>query len=551
MNMKNLVMILACSVLALADTFGRDMPVMNGRLESDLNANGHSITNLPSPSSAGEAANKAYVDGGISSITPESIGAIRTETDPTVPEWAKRQNPPSFDETDPFFTEAVNGGMTVSNAVMVVDPATGETTPGNEHGVVITEKGVSGNWQWFPVPGVGGYYINTPFSFSWAQLVTSEEDPTVPDWAKAANPPASMPNNGLVLTNGVVKTKSGTTITADRFGAVPTTRTVNTKPLSSDITLVASDVGAYSSESGEQLAQDVQVLALHMNAEDVRVVITNYNSVSELPKMSIDYYRTPEGSRTGEWVRVWDEMSRWGWMTNSYLSSNYYNKAEIDSRMDHIPWGVWDSQTGEFSPDSTVQISADRVILCKDASYKRVATTGGSYFVWMSNQPYTLGEVNTNGYFRLEDADGNVTFEIVKGDKVVAAASAGSVRTEEIMGVTHLYIGYPVVADNHPTLEICNDLSAKNWKGETDEDCIANVNWTGSSGDYTAEVWGKSQQSAIFVKGTYEQGSDPYVRYSEALAIQKIKVGNTIYYVDTAVISGHTVLTLSLTPPNH
>lgn len=61
-----------------------------------------------------------------------------------------------------------------------------------------------------------------------ASALTSytETDPTVPAWAKAANKP---------------------TYTASEVGAVPTTRTVNGKVLSSNITLSASDVGALPS----------------------------------------------------------------------------------------------------------------------------------------------------------------------------------------------------------------------------------------------------------------------------------------------------------------
>lgn len=58
-----------------------------------------------------------------------------------------------------------------------------------------------------------------------ASALTSytETDPTVPAWAKAATKP---------------------TYTASDVGAVPTTRTVNGKALSSNITLSSSDVGA-------------------------------------------------------------------------------------------------------------------------------------------------------------------------------------------------------------------------------------------------------------------------------------------------------------------
>lgn len=58
-----------------------------------------------------------------------------------------------------------------------------------------------------------------------APWVEEESDPTVPAWAKAA-----------------VKPK----YTATEVGAVPTSRTVNGKALSADVTLGAADIGAYT-----------------------------------------------------------------------------------------------------------------------------------------------------------------------------------------------------------------------------------------------------------------------------------------------------------------
>lgn len=59
-------------------------------------------------------------------------------------------------------------------------------------------------------------------------FITTETDPTVPSWAKASSKPS---------------------YTASEVGAVPTSRTVNGKALSSNITLSASDVGALSSST--------------------------------------------------------------------------------------------------------------------------------------------------------------------------------------------------------------------------------------------------------------------------------------------------------------
>ena len=323
---------------------------------------------------------------------------------------------------------------------------------------------------------------------------------------------------------------------------------LNAKADRSEIPTAPEDVGAFPDASGQALQQTVGTIAIHLNAEDAKDVVTNYDSAVNMPSRRLEY-KIPDGPDAGKWRVVWDELTRWNWLTGTYLPSNFYTKAEVDARTDNIQWGLFDSQTGNFSPEKTVQISSDRVILCKGASYQRTATAQGSYWVWTSNEPYSITGVESNGYFRIEDAEGNTTFEIVKGDKVTAAATAGGVTTEQVMGITHLHISYPIDADTHPTLEICNSLTTLGWKAETDESCLANVTWTGVSGNYSAEVWGKGVEDTLFVKATYQRGSDPYVRYAQALQLQTVKIGNTIYYVGTATISGHTVITLSLTPP--
>lgn len=67
--------------------------------------------------------------------------------------------------------------------------------------------------------GASEYYIECHQKF----FLEDEEDPTVPSWAKQSTKP---------------------TYTAQEVGAVPTSRTVNGKALSSNISLSASDVGA-------------------------------------------------------------------------------------------------------------------------------------------------------------------------------------------------------------------------------------------------------------------------------------------------------------------
>jgi len=70
---------------------------------------------------------------------------------------------------------------------------------------------------------MNGQTVGTSGIVDLGTVVTDETDPTVPSWAKSATKP---------------------TYTASEVGAVPTTRTVNRKALTGNITLTAEDVGA-------------------------------------------------------------------------------------------------------------------------------------------------------------------------------------------------------------------------------------------------------------------------------------------------------------------
>ena len=61
-RMKRLIAI-GCAALAAATcAFGRDTAIYNGKLTSDLNANGNAVTSLKEPSADSDAATKKYVD---------------------------------------------------------------------------------------------------------------------------------------------------------------------------------------------------------------------------------------------------------------------------------------------------------------------------------------------------------------------------------------------------------------------------------------------------------------------------------------------------------
>lgn len=422
----------------------------------------------------------------------------------------------SMEETDPSFTAWTNGTAVLHGPLKLCQPTLG----GQDMSVNITTNGVSG-WKFYPAAGypASGYW--TAFSFDWADVLTGESDPNVPAWAKASSKPSYA-------------WSEITSKPSHLDGDVPTSRKVNGKALSADITLSASDVGAptlgmFNTSSNLAATADGKATTAiaYLQGDDAKVVITNYDSAVTMPSQSLQQ-RIDEGG-TNYWKVVWNELTRWNrftgdgfdwaaWCGFGCFRTNIL--AQLDQKADRA-WGFYDSHTGNYTPDGYTWISSPKIAVAAGLAYQRTVTSEGAIWVLVSNGLVTeTGGNMTNGFFRVSDDEGNSLFEIVKGNKRTVGAQAGSLTTTSVMGITHMHITYAVVSESHPTVAVCTDLSDADWKDETSGDCVANVSWTGSSGAWVAEVWGKAAQTAMFVKAEYEIGGETYIRNAAPISAE-------------------------------
>lgn len=277
------------------------------------------------------------------------------------------------------------------------------------------------------------------------------------------------------------------------------------------------------------LAGDVATLVY---GDDCQLVSTNYNSATKMPSLFLRFKIKDENTGEMVWYKVWDELTRFNYIIDQYLPTNYYNKVQVDAELEQKAdraWGHYDSSTGNYAPEGFTWVSSPSIAIAGGLAYQRVVSTEGAVWVLESNGTtvYTGGE--TNGYFRIGDDKGNAVFEITKGTERVVGATAGSVRTESINGITHLFITYNVQSAEHPKLEICRNLKAKDWQAEGESACPANVTWTGSSGAWIAEVWGKSAEPSLFVQGTYKQGARDVIKHNAPISVNDIEIGGKIY----------------------
>lgn len=153
-------------------------------------------------------------------------------------------------------------------------------------------------------------------------------------------------------------------------------------------------------------------------------------------------------------------------------------------------------------------------MIASGMAWQKTVTAGGSaIWVLKATNPTMLSGQTENGFFRIEDGDGNALFEIVKGDKRVVGATATGITMD---GMSML-ITYSVESAEHPTLEVCTDLRANAWATETDT-TAATVSWSGSSGNWVATVTPVGARPQLFAKATYESGGETYIRHSAPIS---------------------------------
>ena len=299
----------------------------------------------------------------------------------------------------------------------------------------------------------------------------------------------------------------GATLRSAPLGQIPLTTPVVTNGLST-------------------LNAEVASLSSYINGEDARFVVTNYDSVTYIPEAYVQL------KRSNEWLTVWHESTQLAVITNQLhtLSQAMQTKADI-------AWGQYDSTTGAAAPDGYTWISSPNVALAGGLAWQKTITTAGTISVLSSNGMVAQNVADTNGYFRIADENGNVQFEIVRGNRRIIGAQADSVVKTD----SGLRVAYAVTATSHPTMSFATSLSGP-WYAEGAEGAPATSSWSGQSGAYTNEI--ASTEATLFAYGEYLGGSASYIRNALPTAMSEIVLGGVTYTLGTATIDGHTVLTL-------
>lgn len=320
-------------------------------------------------------------------------------------------------------------------------------------------------------------------------------------------------------------TNAGVLVTQDDIPNVPAWAQQPAKPA-----YTAAEVGA----APASVADTVNTWVTYWDGDEVRVTITNYYGSVDLPSLYIEQKITDGG--TNYYKTIWTEKARLGVLLDRIRTL----EQDLDTKADRA-WGFYDSHTGSFAPDGYTSISSGAILISKDMSYQKTVTAGGDVWVLTANDPTVVTGVESNGFFRIADAEGNSVIEVIKGDKRTVPAVASAVNS----GNNSLTIGYNVVASDHPILEICSDLKEANWIAEGESACPATAVWSGQSGAYSVTLTGKAPMDKMFVRGTYETGGETYVKHDVAVGFDKVVIGGVYYRVAVETVNGKKLMVLT------
>ena len=293
------------------------------------------------------------------------------------------------------------------------------------------------------------------------------------------------------------------------------------------------DIGA----APASIAGIVNAWQTYWDGDDVRLTVTNYYGSLDIPSLYIEQKMEADVDHDAPWFRaVWDERTRWTQFLAGYAAVT--NRVEND--LADRAWGHYDSSTGAYSPDGLLQVSQEQIMIASGMAWQKTVTAGGcAVWVLKATDPTTLSGETENGYFRIQDGDGNPLFEVVKGDKRVV----GAVATDVQVSGGAMTVRYNSVSDEHPSMEVCTDLKTPDW--QTEDACtVARVTWGGSSGAWVATVTPIGAPRAMFARATFEAGGNTYIKNHVASSLDKVVVGGREYNVRVETVNGKQLLVL-------
>lgn len=466
-----------------------------------------------------------------STVAVSNAPWIETETDPTVPEWAKSPTPPAIPpETDPAWSAWADthtnrlGNVEEADHAGVADRAGFANDAGSAGGYAIgggidlairgaaqsatnyTDSSVATRLS--RAEAVDGFTVwaTDDLPEGWS-LASFEWNESTGRWEyRVANPEGmlfseSVSGYSAFVTNVSCYVQVAEGVEIDFFVTRTRLRPTPAMEAAWDAKLDDSDLSGYATSADLAAVEaSASLVGLLLQGSNVVAEVTNYNSRVHAPTL-----RLLQLSESNEYYQVWAETNGLartlaGAIEHADGATNALDAAKADRAWSHHTSGL-----GADAPNGYTWMSTPNTVLAGGLEFEKHVTTGGAIWILKSNGMSAdfHAQTNNTAFLDLSSADGTPVFRVEKTDSYLVGVDVTSLS---VSGDT-LICGVNAIATEHPLARVRPSLSTGDWIKEEDgiPASLATVQWSGSSGAWVCEITNNSGGNSFFATMEYLQ----------------------------------------------
>ena len=358
-----------------------------------------------------------------------------------------------------------------------------------------------------------------------SELSSLETDPTISAWAKASTKPS---------------------YTASEVGAVPTSRTVNGKALSSNISLSYSDVGAASASTVTGISSKVDALETWAIGDETQLRVEN----AGLTNATLAITFTNELMYSSV-VAEANTLAK----AAAYTDASALALAQaFDEALATDAWGDRTSSGAPTTPD-TLAVEKSKLSLTGGGNFSYIEASVGGYWVmsvslgteWTLQSLADAQNPTNAATIVLRDGEGNAIQTVtstasreayaVQGEQYISCNSSGA---NDVITLT-----YPVVADSAPIIEFAPTVTNEFATVDQWPAYVASVVPSGSSGMWINTVTMVGHPGQGFFKAKYTKAGHAFTQFNQPIGFDSVVIGGITYTVAVETVNGKKLMVLT------
>ena len=280
----------------------------------------------------------------------------------------------------------------------------------------------------------------------------------------------------------------------------------------------AAVAGRATTNETAAIGRSVNALWQYTFGDRAWIAVTNYMRTAEGVVPSLQLWEVRDGATncvysSGEEIAhiVSNEVGRIALVFSNLLEG-------VRAQIPATAWSAFQSMSGAPNPASNevTVVSTPSVMLTGGAEWQQYVDVSSNSLWVLSSKGVTIAGSDTNGYFRIYDAEGKTAFEIVKEKAVtVPAIPQGNMRPPGDTGT----MSVTFIAKTQPTLWLSPTLSPPAFV-EASEDSNASVSWTDNkNGTWTAAIDFVNVYDMYFAYATYVEPGTTVVKNNAPMRV--------------------------------